>query len=157
MSSLNAWNLLFDCLLYCFISFRYFTMSEIQDHYNVLGLKRTCSLDEVKQAYKKLVLRYHPDRRNGDEAKFHAIERAYKVLSDPKSRENYDVQLDNSSRLDHPIWQVVTLDELDSNEGLYTFECRCGGIMELSRHLSNQLPTIIQCEDCSTYVRVDPR
>lgn len=54
-------------------------MSEIQDHYNVLGLKRTCSLDEVKQAYKKLVLRYHPDRRNGDEAKFHAIERAYKV------------------------------------------------------------------------------
>ncbi|XP_022673128.1 diphthamide biosynthesis protein 4 isoform X2 [Varroa jacobsoni] len=64
-----------------------------KDHYNVLGLKRTCSLDEVKQAYKKLVLRYHPDRRNGDEAKFHAIERAYKLMTATPTEPNEKITL----------------------------------------------------------------
>ncbi|OQR75767.1 chaperone protein DnaJ-like [Tropilaelaps mercedesae] len=128
------------------------------DHYSILGLDQTCSTDELRQAYKKLALQYHPDRpKTGDEEKFRAIERAYKVLSDPESRTDYDIHLDNSARLDHPVWQVVALDELILQDELHTMECRCGGTMRLDSQLaSGQLPIIIQCEDCSTYVRVNP-
>ena len=61
-----------------------------KDYYNILGVQRTSSPEEIKKAYRKLAHQHHPDKKSGDEAKFKEINEAYQVLSDPKKRSNYD-------------------------------------------------------------------
>ena len=64
-----------------------------RDFYEVLGVPRTASVDEIKKAYRKLAQKYHPDRNPGDkqaEAMFKEANEAHGVLSDPKKRQVYD-------------------------------------------------------------------
>ncbi|HZZ99662.1 MAG TPA: DnaJ domain-containing protein [Candidatus Paceibacterota bacterium] len=61
-----------------------------KDYYNILGVQRTASQDEIKKAYRKLAHEFHPDKKTGDEAKFKEVNEAYQVLSDPQKRSNYD-------------------------------------------------------------------
>ncbi len=64
-----------------------------QDLYDVLGVSRTASADEITKAYRKLARQYHPDRNPGDkqaEAKFKEVSSAYEVLSDKQKRAQYD-------------------------------------------------------------------
>jgi len=63
------------------------------DFYSTLGVARTASDDEIKRAYRKLAMQFHPDRNNGSqeaEAKFKEITEAYDVLRDPNKRATYD-------------------------------------------------------------------
>ena len=63
------------------------------DYYKVLGIAKTASSAEIKKVYRKLALKYHPDKNNGDkasEAKFKDISEAYAVLSDEQKRQQYD-------------------------------------------------------------------
>ncbi|HET7712930.1 MAG TPA: molecular chaperone DnaJ [Thermoanaerobaculia bacterium] len=67
--------------------------TEKRDYYEVLGVSRTASLDEIKKAYRKLALKYHPDKNPGDaaaEEQFKAAAEAYGVLSDEEKRARYD-------------------------------------------------------------------
>src|SRR5499433_4590102 len=64
-----------------------------RDHYEVLGVTRECTAVELKTAYRKLALQYHPDRNPGDqqaEDRFKEASEAYEVLSDPEKRSRYD-------------------------------------------------------------------
>ena len=64
-----------------------------QDFYELLGVQRGASPDEIKKSYRKLAMQYHPDRNPGDkasEAKFRAINEAYDVLKDEQKRAAYD-------------------------------------------------------------------
>ena len=64
-----------------------------RDYYEVLGVKNSASKDEIKKAYRKLALKYHPDKNKGDkgaEEKFKEASEAYHVLSDDKRKSNYD-------------------------------------------------------------------
>jgi DnaJ-class molecular chaperone len=59
------------------------------DHYSTLGVSKTATPDEIKKAYRKQASQHHPDK-GGDTAKFQTIEEAYRVLSDPQQRQQYD-------------------------------------------------------------------
>lgn len=61
-----------------------------KDYYNVLGVEKGASKDDIKKAFYKLAAKYHPDKKGGDEAKFKEINEAYQVLSDEKKRKEYD-------------------------------------------------------------------
>ncbi|NOT63369.1 MAG: J domain-containing protein, partial [Acidobacteria bacterium] len=68
-------------------------MAQREDYYNVLGVKRTATADEIRKAYRRLARKYHPDVNPGDKAmeeKFKQLSEANDVLSDPKKREVYD-------------------------------------------------------------------
>lgn len=63
------------------------------DYYKILGVDKSSTKDDLKKAYRKLALKYHPDRTKGDkksEEKFKQINEAYAVLSDPEKRQQYD-------------------------------------------------------------------
>lgn len=65
----------------------------MSNYYEILGVAKTATQDEIKKAYRKRALQYHPDRNPGDaqaEAKFKEVSEAYEVLSDEKKREMYD-------------------------------------------------------------------
>tara|TARA_Y200000002_G_scaffold381527_1_gene395778 strand:+ start:915 stop:2039 length:1125 start_codon:yes stop_codon:yes gene_type:complete len=64
-----------------------------RDYYDVLGITKSASKDEIKKAYRKLALKYHPDKTKGDktsEEKFKEASEAYHILSDEKRKTNYD-------------------------------------------------------------------
>jgi molecular chaperone DnaJ len=64
-----------------------------RDYYEVLGLSRTASAEEIKKAHRKLVRQFHPDVNKNNPAateKFKEVQEAYDVLSDPSKRSNYD-------------------------------------------------------------------
>jgi molecular chaperone DnaJ len=62
----------------------------MKDYYEVLGLTKGASKDEVKKAFRKLAAQYHPDKKTGDEAKYKEITEAYAVLGDDKKKAEYD-------------------------------------------------------------------
>src|SRR3989338_1509647 len=61
-----------------------------KDYYGVLGVNKEASKDEIKKAFYKLAHKYHPDKKDGDEAKFKEVNEAYQVLSDEDKRSKYD-------------------------------------------------------------------
>jgi curved DNA-binding protein len=66
---------------------------EYRDYYKILGVARGASAEEIKRAYRKLAMQFHPDRNPGDkqaEDRFKEINEAYQVLSDPEKRARYD-------------------------------------------------------------------
>src|SRR3954469_18258219 len=68
-------------------------MATKRDYYEVLGLTRSASPEEIKKNYRKLAVQFHPDKNPGDkkaEEKFKELSEAYEVLSDPQKKQMYD-------------------------------------------------------------------
>ncbi|MEI9966832.1 MAG: DnaJ domain-containing protein [Candidatus Moraniibacteriota bacterium] len=61
-----------------------------ENYYDLLGVSKSASQDEIKKAFRKLAHQHHPDKGGGDEAKFKKINEAYQALSDPEKRRQYD-------------------------------------------------------------------
>ena len=69
--------------------------TDTKDYYKSLGVSRESGDQEIQQAYRKLALKYHPDKNPGDakaEARFKEISEAYEVLSDPEKKKMYDLR-----------------------------------------------------------------
>lgn len=64
-----------------------------QDYYNILNVTKSASADEIKKSYRKLAIKWHPDKNQGDpkaEEQFKKISEAYDVLSDANKKAQYD-------------------------------------------------------------------
>src|ERR1700712_4732684 len=68
-------------------------MATKRDYYEVLGVGRTATPEDLKKSYRKMAIQFHPDKNPGDkkaEERFKELSEAYEVLSDPKKRQMYD-------------------------------------------------------------------
>src|SRR5450756_2258282 len=65
-------------------------MATTKDYYNVLGVDKKATPDDIKKAFRKLAHKFHPDKGGTDESRFKEITEAYSVLSDDKKRREYD-------------------------------------------------------------------
>lgn len=77
---------------------------EFKDYYKILGVEKSATQDEIKKAYRKLAMKYHPDRNPGNksaEEKFKEITEANEVLSDPEKRKKYDALGANWKQYQH--------------------------------------------------------
>jgi len=102
---------------------------EYRDYYKDLGVERNASADEIKRAYRKLAMKYHPDRNPGNkgaEEEFKKINEAYQVLSDPQKRARYD-QLGES----YSNWQRTGAPG-DFNWGDWTARTGGGGQVDIN-------------------------
>ena len=73
----------------------------MKDYYYILGVKNTASLDDIKKAYRKLSLKFHPDKNDGDDfftERFKEIQEAYEILSNKEKRSNYDLNRSENSQ-----------------------------------------------------------
>ena len=69
-----------------------------KDYYDILNVSKSASDNEIKSAYRKLAMKYHPDRNSGNsqaEEKFKEINQAYEILGDKESRRRYDLSKNN--------------------------------------------------------------
>ena len=67
-------------------------MSMEKNFYDVLGVKKTATKDEIKKAYRELCKKYHPDKHGGDDTKIKEVNEAYAILGDDEKRKQYDAQ-----------------------------------------------------------------
>ncbi len=97
-----------------------------RDYYEVLGLKKGASVEELKKAYRKLAVKYHPDKNQGDkqaEERFKEINEAYAVLSDPKKKEQFDQFGSNNFHQRYSqedIFKGFNVDDLFKGQGFGT-------------------------------------
>ncbi len=101
-----------------------------RDYYETLGLERSATLQQVKSAYRKMAVKYHPDRNRGDssaEEKFKEAAEAYAVLSDPEKRQRYDRFGHQSTRGDAGFDPTIFADFSDILGDVFGFGDIFGG------------------------------
>lgn len=98
------------------------------EYYEILGVAKNATKDEIKKAYRKLALKYHPDKNKGDKAaeeKFKEISEAYAVLSDPEKKQQYDTY--GSANFHQRYSQEDIFRNFDLNDILRQFGFGMGG------------------------------
>ncbi len=92
-------------------------MSKKRNYYKVLGIDKSASLQGVKQAYRRLAKKYHPDvsTEKDAQAKFKEVNEAYQILSNPKARQQYD-QFNTSTRKKSKKYNAQAHEQSDQSE-----------------------------------------
>lgn len=96
----------------------------MKDYYYILGIKENASLEDIKKAYRKLSLKFHPDKNEGDEfftEQFKKIQEAYETLSDTAKRAKYDREKNNTNTSNYATNFQPKIDYFRTNKNEFEF------------------------------------
>jgi len=129
-------------------------MTRLRDYYEVLGVARTANPTEIKKAYRRLALDYHPDRNPDDpeaENRFKEIATAYEVISNPDRRAKYDrFRYNDKGQRDQPMGSSVD-DIFSQYEDLFRDRQRSSSQRRTAEPREQTIDDILR--DCEDYIR----
>ena len=133
----------------------------MKDLYELFNLEQFSSYDSVKQKYRELVIKYHPDKnhQDSDNEKYHLLTEAWNVLRDKDSKREYDDSLQRhlTEISSMTFNEEVELDEMgfDEDEESFYHDCRCGGLYLLAKsEISREQSVVVGCDTCSLQILV---
>lgn len=114
----------------------------MENYYDLLGIKQNASIEEIKKAYKRMMMKYHPDRNKSKEAEkiAKAVNQAYHILGDPVRRQDYDFQLN-----------FVTIPKQDYTKGYATPQEYWSDISETYKEAQRQQEELRKTKGRFTY------
>jgi len=132
------------------------------DFYETLNCERGALLDVIKRQYKELIVKYHPDKNNGQESeRFLQIQTAWKTLSNMELRKKYDAELSNIQfSQESTVWCDVNMNHFRRRSDGYEYSCKCGGSFEIDFEqvllLKDELikSFSLECDSCSLSIAV---
>lgn len=133
------------------------------DYYELLSVSRGASIAEIKAAYHRALLIFHPDKQLPSTASrtvdIATLKNAYTALSSPRIRAQYDAQLrDTLSTTGPRPAQIISLEEFaeeaTTGSGSWCYQCRCGGYYRVSEGDLERGQHLIGCDSCSEVVWV---
>ena len=124
-------------------------------HYNVLSVSTNASVEEIKKAFRKLVIDTHPDKNKGRQNEFIAIKRAWEILSNPERRKIYDAKLEFQTLQTFAISDQVSIDDFEiDDDGNYFYCCRCQNDYAVTQEDAEYLVKYVSCSGCSLTIEV---
>ncbi|CAH1802210.1 unnamed protein product [Owenia fusiformis] len=136
----------------------------MENFYSILECKQEDPLEVLKTNYQQLVLKYHPDKYSSDLTDserneklniYIAIDKAWKVLSDPEKRSEFDAKwTERNLAQEFPIHDTLTLDDFEEQEDFLVYPCRCGGDYILTETDIEFQVDVVCCESCTLAVKV---
>ncbi|MGX7589210.1 DnaJ domain-containing protein [Candidatus Vidania fulgoroideorum] len=124
----------------------------MKDYYSILGINREANINEIKMAYKRLAMKYHPDRNQDDssEEKFKEINEAYMVLSCPKKKSEYDSELQYGNEQNYQNnYQNYNYSYEDNSEVEYNVNMEISlEESQLGAKKNASIPIIMTCDYC---------
>ena len=102
----------------------------MKNYYDILELSKNCSLDDIKKQYKKLALKWHPDKNKNNpdaESKFKEIAEAYGVLSDPSKREQYDNPINFGKHFNQSVDPFDLFNNIFESNDVFNINLNTGG------------------------------
>jgi curved DNA-binding protein CbpA len=125
--------------------------------YELLGVPRTASHEQIKLAYRRMVLLSHPDKRQGEQASalFERVQAAWLILGDAAARSAYDASLLAMYKPEFQLSGEIDLDEmLEDPPECWSTPCRCGDVHSITAAQLERGENLAQCATCSLCVLV---
>lgn len=124
-------------------------------YYNILNVSPNASVEDIKKAYKRLLIVTHPDKNIGRETEFIAIKKAWEILSNPEHRKIYDAKLEFQALQTFAISDKIFFKEFEVDEaGNYTFSCRCQNDYVITQEDADYLVKYVSCCGCSSTIEI---
>lgn len=141
----------------------FFFLQSKRNLYDILGCDKTMSHEMLKENYRKLLVKLHPDKSISSSTTDACAElnKAWDILKDPDSKRVYDEQMEQSY-IDTgvTIFETLNVNDLENNEfdDIMSYKCRCGGLFLVPKStvLDTNVtePILFPCDDCSLFIEI---
>lgn len=126
-----------------------------QSYYSILKVSPDASIEDIRAAYKSLVLVSHPDRNKDGHETFLSISKAWEILSDPEKRKSYDANIEYENLHSFAISDQIFIGDFETDEdGNYFYICRCQNEYVISQEDVDYLMRYVSCSGCSLSIEI---
>lgn len=133
------------------------------NYYEVLGCSEDSTQEEIKYAYRRRLLQFHPDKNGAaDVQEFHNVKEAWRILEHPQSRKKYDAACKQErleKKEDKPVYARLSPDDLEESalDGTLFYRCRCGDYYFVERETLREKNAAFQvmCDGCTLIIVVE--
>uniref|UniRef100_A0A8D8XYS0 DnaJ homolog subfamily C member 24 n=1 Tax=Cacopsylla melanoneura TaxID=428564 RepID=A0A8D8XYS0_9HEMI len=131
------------------------------NYFEILNCDVNSTTEEIKENYRNLILKFHPDKGHEDQEMFVKINEAWTVLKDEKQRKLYESQLLSNEKSHLNVYKCVCLEDMQKNGDGFSCPCRCGSEFCISEEDTqvdnvNDGNLFISCDTCSLLLEIIP-